>query len=363
MGSSTSKDSKCAILITFSKATFSSDEVVWGKININVKKSIMAPTLNLRFKGREITSFEEKVKVHSPEGEKSEVQTFKGKRIVCDQSYPINSWKIGLAKGGYVLPFTFQLPPNIPGSFYYDSNKASASIRYKFYAELISEEGEKYRDKSVVHISEKFSHENVEEIARFHTYKLVSCCCLNRGICSLEVVSNQNTYNPTQIAIIEVKANLAGSKLSIKKIYCRLFFCLRIKSNDGRTCYRTGTLLKTNSTVNIQKEGLLSDCAVKINLNLPAAKSQLEKRYSTKGELIDFVYKIEIKASLNGYFMCRSEMPLILHELFIVADPVILASAPQAPPDWNPQELEIFNIDYNTGHQLAPSAPELFEIS
>lgn len=359
MGSSSTKS--CGILITFQQSSFRNSDTISGKINIKVKQPVMNPVLIIRFKGREKTSFEEKITTHSPAGKKTENQVLKGKKLICDESFIINRWKSPLVKGDYALPFTFQPPPKLPGSFFYDSDKTLASISYKIFAELQSEDGEKYTDKRPVHISEKFEDENIGEISRFSQYRLISCCCLKRGTCSMEVVSIQDTYNPSQIAEIDIKAHVQGSELAIKKVNCKLIYNLRVKADNGMRTFRTGRLLETSTSVNSKKNGLMSDCAVSLNINLPTIKQKLEKRYSTKGSLIDFGYTLEVRAFTTGRFMCKGEKPKILHNIYIVADPVIVPSAPEASEDWDPYEYGVFAIDPSFSEKYTPSAPPYLE--
>ena len=80
---------------------------------------------------------------------------------------------------------------------------------------------------------------------------------------------------------------------------------------------------------------------------------------STKGNLIDCIYNLEVKANMNGKFMCCGEEPSIIHQIFIVPNAITSPSAPEAPVDWDPQELGVVNLEYDSRYEVIPSAPPL----
>ena len=96
----------------------------------------------MRFKGKERTSWTEREArtVRNSRGETSRrhyTHHYSGKHKIVDFSRPIFSWSDGLKQRSYSLPFSFVLPSNIPGTFYY-KNESHAYIIYKFHGIVVS---------------------------------------------------------------------------------------------------------------------------------------------------------------------------------------------------------------------------------
>lgn len=353
MGNSSAKNNdKGGILITLQNDSARCGEEVSGQVNISVKKPLGPSTLYLSFKGKEETHWEERKRLRRKPGEKK-VQVHIGKAVVCNPSYIISKWDKDLPKGGYVVPFTFKLPADIPSSFYYSQGGLKASIRYKFSALLISENNEKIKAKQPMHISqhvEKFS----TDINLHSQASLRSWCCLDKGSTILSFQLGQDAFNPSQVIEVEADLNNSNSQLGISRVHCRFYYSLRVKSSENHTNFTRVTLLETSST--LSNSGLLQGNSVTLALKLPSIKNRLEKMYSTRGKLIDCIYHLEVKARMDGWFMCFGETPKITQQIFIVPNVIAIPTAPEAPLDWNPQELSPVYLEF----QETPKTPVVF---
>ena len=78
-------------------------------------------------------------------------------------------------------------------------------------------------------------------------------------------------------------------------------------------------------------------------LDLNSVKSELEKRYSTKGDLIECSYGIETTAIMDGNCMCCGEIPTIVTPIMIYSENTILHSHSIF---WNPTILKSAYIEY-----------------
>ena len=360
MGSSSTKyNERGGIVITLNSTSAECGDTISGKIHISIRKAIYKSTLFLIFKGKEETHWEERIKGQN--GKKT-TKINEGKLLICNTSNIITRWEIGLGKGGYVLPFSYKLPVAIPGSFYFTQRSTKASIRYGFSAKLISDENEKLKGTCPIHIMQRI--ENFGTNINLIKQASLMSCCFSRGSCSLDVHLLQDTFNPMQIAEVMVNVNISRSKLLAKRISCKLFSSLRMKSSDNRVFFSRTRLLETSSTVYIKDMGLLAESGANLTLNLPSIKEKLEKMYSTQGKLIDCAYHIEVKAHMDGCFMCCGEKTVVVHPFYIVPNAIAVASAPEAPPDWDPQELAQVSLEYDRKYEVPTNSHTIFtEIS
>ena len=285
---------------------------------------------------------------------RSVTEYYNGKAIICNFHYPIYRWDCLLPPGGYSLPFNFRLPPQLPGSFFYEKRCIKAIINYKFHAKLISIEREQIKASIPVHIRQGVYDYNAN-LSLNKDARLVTWCCSNQGYCKINVVHQQDTYNPSQTAVVLAEVDNSNSKLSVNSITARLFFSLRLKCSGPSTYFFKETLITESIPIRIAPgAALLNSSAVQIQLNLPSCMQTLSNMYSTKGALIDCTYTIEVRADMDGSCMCCGEQPSIQALMKIVPNIIIALSAPVAPPDWNPSVLDQVNIYYDPQYEVAP---------
>lgn len=346
-GDSSKANSFGQIAITFDSNSVYSGSVVSGNINISIKKHLQKARITLCFKGSENTSWMEQISVHGHNASKSKkqkhIEEVKGKHSICNSIYELHKWENGLVKGHYVLPFTYQLPHGIPGTFLFQKDKTKAQIRYKFKVELFDENEQKIYDKQPIHIMQE-ALTYATDLSQIKKTKVACCWCFSKGNCTLEIFNQQDTYNPEQVANVVVKVNTTDSKSVVKRISCKLFYSMRLKSSNDMSHFTTLTLLQTSSTVNAKNEGLISDYQATLSLNLPTIKKKLEMMYTTRGTLIDFCYSIEVRASLKGCLFCLSERPSLTQTINVVPNAIILPSAPSAPEDWQPTYYDVCKL-------------------
>ncbi|OMJ82086.1 hypothetical protein SteCoe_17304 [Stentor coeruleus] len=346
-GDSSKANSFGEVAITYDSNSVYSGSTVSGNINISIKKHLKKAHVTLCFKGSENTSWIERVSVHGHDASKSKQKNqneeFKGKHSICNTVYELHRWENGLVKGHYVLPFTYQLPSGIPGTFLYQQDKTKAQIRYKFKVEIFDENDQKIYDKQPIHVMQE-ALTYATDLSQSKKTKVTCCWCCSRGNCILEIYNQQDTYNPEQVANVVVKVNTTDSKSVVKNISCKLYYSMRLKSSNDMSHFTTLTLLQTSSTVNVKNNGFISDCQATLNLNLPTIKKKLEMMYTTRGTLIDFCYSIEVRASIKGCFFCLSERPSLIQSINIVPNAIILPSAPSAPEDWQPTYYDMVRL-------------------
>ena len=278
---------------------------------------------------------------------------YEGKKKVCNFKQALYHFPNPILPGGFSLPFTFRLPQNIPGSFNFNGTKSKAKIEYKFHAKLESTANENYKGKTGIHIIQpKFTYTN--EVKSNKDAHLSTWCCLNKGKCFIHVKHHQDVYTPNQIATFTTKLDNSQSKLDILSLSSRLYYSLRLKDKNNRTHYVTGTLLNSSLPIKVPAgDALMATREIDMHLDLPTVKQQLENMYTTKGNLIECIYNIEVGAQMDGCCMCCGEYPSINTLMMIVPENAQVFDTLTPPENWNPVLLERAHMEYKESDDIS----------
>ena len=325
-------------------------EEVQGTIYISLQQAIAPSTLYLIFLGKEETrwveSHKETYRIAGEKFTRSVTDEYKGHKKICNFKYPIHEFQNPIMPGDFSMPFTFKLPQNIPGSFEYSNGSTSAKIEYKFHAKLLSRENQNFKGKVLIHLKQPDynRHSSVEAsvVANLSTW-----CCLNKGTCKIHVDHASDGYTPSQTATLTVQVDNSLSKLNVTEILCRLIMTIRIKNNDERVHFLSSTVLQESIKREIPPgDPILSKTDVDLSLNLAKVKEELDKRYTTNGQLIECTYHIEAGVDVDGTLMCCGNTPTVSIPILIYSDNSLQYAPPIAPLNWNPTELKSAYIEY-----------------
>ena len=338
-----------------------SGQQVKGLIHILVPAPLDPCTLFLRFKGKEKTSWSVTTSSTTTDSEgnsKTEYTTtnYSGKHKIFDLSRPIFSWSDGLQAGSYSLPFSFVLPNNIPGSFHYNVSD-EADIIYKFQGIVVSSLYKKIKGKTPIFIKQYIQNFNTN-LQASRSVRMTSCCCIDKGICSLNVSYPQDTYSPSQVASFFVEVNNSDCKLNVLSITSRLMCNLSFKDNYNERYIGKYEVLRNTIDVRISPgEALLNNSGVAINLNLPSVKN-LNNMCTTYGRLIQCTYTNEIFANVDGSCLSIYDLPSIHSTMYIVPNQISKPPMPVAPEGWNPVVLERVNLSFDDSPQIRSDSPK-----
>jgi Arrestin (or S-antigen), N-terminal domain len=158
-GSSTKYNRSGGIGIQLQNSSYFDGDDVSGLIHIYVTAPITQSTVYIIFKGKEVTHWEETRTYTENINGRTETRTivehFHGKNRICNFNFPIYKFEYGLAPGGYSLPFTFRLPPKIPGTFHYINGSTRAIIEYKFHVKVVSLNKDNLKGKLPMNIRQR----------------------------------------------------------------------------------------------------------------------------------------------------------------------------------------------------------------
>ncbi|OMJ94133.1 hypothetical protein SteCoe_2770 [Stentor coeruleus] len=330
--------------------SFYAGQIVAGVINISLLKDINECKVFLAFRGKEKTNW------LSSDG-KTE---YNGKRKVCNFYYTLYNWPTGLKAGGYSLPFSFQLPEDIPGSFLYHvpqsflEQKRKASIKYFLQSKLLTSTKEKIKASSKITIF-KPTKTILSNINFYKEAKLSTWCCVKKGICNIKAYIPQDTYNPTNCISVIAEIDNSQSTLDIHNLKYELRCSIRLKDNIGNLYYKKWNVLSHDENIKISSgASLLSSSAVELKFNLPSVVDHFYKTYSTSAHLIDCAFFLRIEANMDGIFKCCGGHPIAKQKIYIVPDLVYCPPPPvaQAPPGWMPQMFDQVNVAYSNQYEM-----------
>jgi Arrestin (or S-antigen), N-terminal domain len=356
---STKYNHEGSIGIGLQKYSYLEGEDVNGFIYISLQTVVPPSELYLTFTGKEKTHWTEtRTETHYENGRthsRSTTHHYSGKKVICSFQRLIWTFPDTIQPGGIQIPFTFKLPFKIPGTFAYCKGNNSASIIYKLHAKIINKENRNYKGEIPIRIIQPL-YQNVQSIRLEKKARLRTWCCVNQGDLLLNVRHQQDSYTPSQVARFVVNANNSNSKLNITSLRGKLTYLIRLRSDNGHSNTFFGHVIETKANVKIAAgDSLLANTDVEMALDLPLARELLDNMYTTRGNLIECTYNIDVGADLDGTCMCCGDAPSIATPMIIVPDVVFLPPVPLTPPpNWNPVELQHAYVTY----EGVPGAPE-----
>ena len=114
------------ISINLQKESYSSEEILIGNCIVHIKSTINSKKILFKIQGKE------KVRVWNQ---------LKIKEKIFEEELLLENRAGNFTVGTHIIPFSFKLPPKLPGSFSYDfkvmGQKCEAKVKYKIKAALI----------------------------------------------------------------------------------------------------------------------------------------------------------------------------------------------------------------------------------
>ncbi|KAJ0396770.1 hypothetical protein ATCC90586_008010 [Pythium insidiosum] len=281
---------KGKIAIAVDKPSYVAGEIVNGSIFVTVHEPIQCDAVVLKATGKEKVKWEQ----HDGEG----MEEYEREHEFFKQKIVITAVPHVLQPGSYTYPFTYQLPPSLPGVFAMERYSSmfiedlNASIKYKFKATL---DVGGYYAKDLKANCNIVVHEQLTQTIRASedstTQSVNFLCCLNKGNCTLSVAMDKNVYFPGETAQIQCTVN-NNSSVDITAMRARLFQDLTLMLNYGPSTFTTEIAVQDFPGVAAGK-----------SLSQPQPLALVPNRQgfvnpSTNGTIITCSYRIEIEADI-----------------------------------------------------------------
>jgi hypothetical protein len=277
--------------------------------------------------------------------------TYSGKKHICNLIYPIYNFDQGIGTQDYSLPFAFNLPSNIPGSFEYSSGTTLAKIGFKFHAKLMSGSNVLVKGKDHIHIRQPILTARADIVLNRNAV-MKTWCCVSKGQCGISAVLQKDVYCPSEHADFSVEIDNSASKLTVESVQARLYYTIRLKDGSGRTHLVKGMVLDQKIPCSLKPGGVArGGDAVFSRLELATKRDVMQNVFTANGDLVECAYTIELEANMDGNCMCCGDYPRVGTEVRISPDLVIVPVVPAVPAGWSPVMLQHAELSYDPRYE------------
>ncbi|OMJ83239.1 hypothetical protein SteCoe_15893 [Stentor coeruleus] len=340
MGTSTSSIGN--IYVELAKQSFIVGENIQGKVHVSIQNDMPPGFLDFQFSGKERLLWAE-------EGlsQASLSYTTNKKRSICKVRYELFTWDKVLECGDYTIPFTFNVPDSIPGSFFFEADTTKFVIYYSICVKLVSDQYKLRSKNKVIIFAKKLNIERnvvVEKDVGFS-----GCFCKKKGFVKLKSVMSQDTYRPTEVLECSLDIDNSKGKTSIKKIISSILYVIRINIPGHAGIYHQECIYEQEQSVNVGPGGLIAGpYAAKIQIDISKIKQYLLRINSLDTEITQSSYFLDLKLVSEGLFTCGGESPRISMLIYLYPDGDVPIKAIEPPKNWKPKVLSPIKIDYSS---------------
>lgn len=340
MGTSTSSIGN--IYVELAKQSFTVGENIQGRVHISIQNEISPGFIDFQFSGKERVLWAE-------EGlsQASLSYTTNKKRSICKVRYELLTWDKPMERGDYTIPFSFNIPDSIPGSFFFEADTTKAVIYYSICVKLISDQYKLKSKNKVIIFAKKMTIERDVVVEKDSGFS--ACFCKKKGFVGLKSITSQDTYQPNQILECSLSIDNSKGKLHIKKVISSILYVIRINIPGQKRIFHQEYIYEQQQPVNVGPGELIAGpYAVKIQIDLSKIKHFLLRINSLDTEITQCTYFLDIKLVTEGWFMCGGEPPRISTPIYLYPDGDVPIKAIEPPKNWKPQVFSLINIDYDS---------------
>jgi len=242
MGSNSSKVVEGGLLIELEKPYYYPGEMILGKIYLNFHQNFNTHGIELGLEVEEFGSFKEqkqRTKVLSNDHRSRFYTKVRyGKRILFKSNQIIITFQSGMVNSGqYVYPFSFMLPPNLPGSFEYYDLDNTAYIKYILEAKVISSNSNNHIKNEILVIVRQPPQFFQYPTRLTDTKNISTWCCFSKGTSTLNISYEKNYYCPDEKVNVICELDNTRCNLDANCIKLALIQTIIIKDKKNRTKY------------------------------------------------------------------------------------------------------------------------------
>jgi len=191
-------------------------------VYLNLKKDFPSSDLEIKVKGREKLKWQERVVKSQHVNEDGiteyeyEWKKFKKDKDVFFIKLNLFDFDSVAPAGQYTFPFSFTLPADAPGSFFYEQGRTKAYIRYSVKVKMDPDEDkiDSMSFKQRLVIREPPPQDKGQEAFGRQYNPKGCCCCCDRGQGLIETQFEKHVYSSNEIA--RALTNIDASKVSAK---------------------------------------------------------------------------------------------------------------------------------------------------
>lgn len=193
------------------KHSYCAGEMCAGSVNLSIAMPITTQGLFLKLEGFESTSFQTKrsVSKQNPDGTTTmvtEIDDHRAHRMLIRHRVQIPGMPLVMIPGQYSFPFTFQIPPGLPGVYHNNDEKdnlpwqASVFYRLDAFVDGIGFSSDMRFSQPLI-INQALLG-GIKASTALKTANAMFCCCINKGEIKMGATFDRNAYIPGEQANI-----------------------------------------------------------------------------------------------------------------------------------------------------------------
>ncbi|XP_077979801.1 arrestin domain-containing protein A-like [Glandiceps talaboti] len=208
------------INIRTEKGDYVGGETIYGAVYLRISGSTGAHIILLKFKGYESSEFfrtrrsnftaytgEDQEVTDVATGYERPLNVLKGKKVYFNSTLKLWEEKETLPQGHYVFPFQYQLPPDLPGTFYHEAQGEKfwkGNVKYKLKATIIGDnEYIKFSQAVVIKpYNNKLNEITPKPMKQIGIVK--KCFCYTSGEVHVTVRTNKAIYKAGELAHVHI---------------------------------------------------------------------------------------------------------------------------------------------------------------
>ena len=266
-----------------------------------------------------------------------------------------------MMQGQFVVPFSFKLPENIPGSFALSGTDFRCSVEYAAKVVvrvpgLLKSDLRNQIPIVVIQPPPTFS----SQIIASTVVDVTVMCCVNRGRAEMSFSTTKEAFFTGESAIVTSNVN-NNSKSDLKRLTIKLRRSLTITANDGRSFHIEQTISEQ------QYPGLKASTSTQnLQMNLQIPFNTPQQCFATS---IQCLYSIRLAGKVRWGRDATCTVPAFVYQPY-VDQPI----NPQFSAAWNPVCVQAVQLSlaspvlvpppvsldmYPEFHTMNPSAPPL----
>jgi len=372
------------IFVKLDQETFTPGDTLSGNIYVDLRASYPGDMICLEVKGSEFTKWidREARQRPNPNGPEGAMETYyvdiprEATRNIIKNDLTVYDWAKNqiIPPGQYTFPFAFQIPGNLPGSFYFQRGNAVAEIKYSVEGYLKPERDNvpKLKHKVYLTMREKMQ-QTIQQKELNLTKKISTWCCIDQGTISMRTAFEKDAYAPGEEARMLTEIDNAKCSLNIENVIFTLSQTINLSDGNGHGRYFSFPIRTVNLGSIAPGTSAIGDQRKSASIVLPPGQEGRAKDFtgapvqdpdptqimtpSAHGVLVKSDFSLSLTCSVEGCICCDG-VPSVSIPIQVYSALQRKQPDPIPPPNWNPTPMPQANLTItivqlaNGGHEI-----------
>jgi len=265
-------------------------------------------------------------------------------------------------QGQYVIPFSFMLPSQVPGSFEYYDNENIAYIKYILQIRALSSGKTENITNSILLIVRQPPNFFQYPTKLSDTQTIRTWCCFNKGVSTLNVSYEKNYYCPDENVKMLCELNNRDCTINGSSIILSLFQVITLKDKKNRTKFLPRKVCESryNAVYLAGQESfkplelIIDDTTNPCRYHVDKCghnflfqdKNMISKLQATvQSNFVECKYYFQVSTEYDSILCCNSRPTIDIPIILYIPD-LRYNNQLYQPKNWNPQILEKKRIKF-----------------